>query len=889
VSQIAGTNGSSDPVELDEPSEADGDATAKSSGDPSPQPTSKESIDVQAAISEIRLRSWRALATLSPRLRDVREVVEEAVRQRGGALRWASRELRRDPRLVRTAVENQGLALRFADEELTRDVDIVSAAIMSQPQALQFAHPVLRGNFDVVKLAVSGDRSSRLTAEETEPCVTPLQVCHPVLRYALRCSTSDVAFNADFDLVMSAVCARGDALLFAAPKLRSNIDIARAACISDGTALQFVEGQARCDAELVALAAMNGAHMCHVPPQFRTLPSDPLSRARNLAIITAMLRHSRSGRSFLRYVPVFDLDRELIETSLQRHPWELQHLPHSLKCIPDLVLAAVRADGGVLEYAPPHLRSRRDVLDAALHATKNGGTHALTAADPRFLRDRDLVKLALELTAADQLRETDSPAARCGPSLLWLLSESLRGDDEIVQLAVRCCPDDLQSVPSHLRTRQLVLEALRRHGAEVLPFVEAESDPSVIEEAALRACVEDPFAWNGEVTTRLLRSFILRGCELLPRESLAELLRRLPLWLRHDRKIWMMSLAKFPEVWEMMPSGFRGDRELRLLHLNHQSPDLHLLDEDELDTETVLELVSQDRLWDSQESVLARLLRRVLTTGREAVACSLLRGAKQLQCGICLESLLDKHEGSAQCGLGHTFCGTCLDGMEQADNLNCPICRTPHISREEFVRNRVVDELHDLHWSTDVRCRWGCGFAGRRRAVQLHEEELPEGCGRCPHSCRSCGAEITRYAFVQHARIAHRVLMRGSTLRVDRNLDAVSLLGTDAQNRLSLEIGEEILELGEQGFVALDKMTVSSLYVDISGEVWSPEPVKVELQVKIAPDGENPSEGNSSPTLTCSWEVSAGPLLVVLPLSAPLVIGDAAVTISVRQIELGLC
>ena len=66
--------------------------------------------------------------------------------------------------------------------------------------------------------------------------------------------------------------------------------------------------------------------------------------------------------------------------------------------------------------------------------------------------------------------------------------------------------------------------------------------------------------------------------------------------------------------------------------------------------------------------------------------------AEFLDCPICLHTISGK---AVQCTNGHTFCGTCLDGVKgQSISLaiQCPVCRIAMSKRRE-IRNMFVEKL----------------------------------------------------------------------------------------------------------------------------------------------------------------------------------------------------
>ena len=104
----------------------------------------------EEAINEIIEDKLRSLIT-------DKEVVLEAVKDKGEVLFWASVELRSDKEVALEAVKQNGYALQYASDELRNDKDVVIEAVKQHGYALQYASNELKNNKDVVIEAVKQD------------------------------------------------------------------------------------------------------------------------------------------------------------------------------------------------------------------------------------------------------------------------------------------------------------------------------------------------------------------------------------------------------------------------------------------------------------------------------------------------------------------------------------------------------------------------------------------------------------------------------------------------------------------------------------------------------------------------------------------------------------
>jgi len=109
------------------------------------------------------------LAHMSPRLKNDKEIILQAVRIHGVALEHASPELRGDREVVLEAVRNQGDVLEYASQELRGDKQVVLAAMKSRSSRvdnmglawngrslLEIVSQELKDDQDVVEAALQG-------------------------------------------------------------------------------------------------------------------------------------------------------------------------------------------------------------------------------------------------------------------------------------------------------------------------------------------------------------------------------------------------------------------------------------------------------------------------------------------------------------------------------------------------------------------------------------------------------------------------------------------------------------------------------------------------------------------------------------------------------------
>ena len=92
-----------------------------------------------------------------PAFQDDKEVVLEAVANRGRALRFASSFLQNDEDVVSEAVASDCAALQYASSDLLGDLQFVLAMVTRNGWALEHVSPALRSDREVVLAAMGVD------------------------------------------------------------------------------------------------------------------------------------------------------------------------------------------------------------------------------------------------------------------------------------------------------------------------------------------------------------------------------------------------------------------------------------------------------------------------------------------------------------------------------------------------------------------------------------------------------------------------------------------------------------------------------------------------------------------------------------------------------------
>ncbi len=187
-------------------------------------------------------RNRDCIKYVSTELRCNKQFVLAAVSRNGSVLQVLRDEhykYRHDKQVVVAAVTKDGRALEYALEQFNQDVEVVLAAVNQSGTALKYAHPDMQASFDVVFAAVNQDGAAIIYASyglqrNKQIVLAALKTCS----YALTAVKADELWN-DKEVVLAAVNADGFLLIHAPPCLRSDKDVAFAACTQNLRAMQY--------------------------------------------------------------------------------------------------------------------------------------------------------------------------------------------------------------------------------------------------------------------------------------------------------------------------------------------------------------------------------------------------------------------------------------------------------------------------------------------------------------------------------------------------------------------------------------------------------------------------------------------------------------------------
>lgn len=323
-------------------------------------------------------------------------------------------------------------------------------------------------------------------------------------------------FKDDPRFVLLAVQRDGSALRYAAPPLRTDREIIKAAVQSDVKILRWDDENREYDPD-------TGAWFDYPSSQFQHYGcQNEIVRAAVQAPVDMSYLWPWENQALPFVHPEFRADIEIVQLAVQANGMQLGSAHGSLKENPEVVLLAVQQNGLALQFAHSSLQADRSIVLAAVQ--ENGGAlqyvdaslkcdreivlaavqnencylsmnpcgllypvHPLTLCDPRFLGDKEIV------LAAMQTEYKDPPTKYRNTPVFGLdsINETLRADPEVVLAAMRKNRNNFEYASADLRSqRDIVCEAVVR---DVCCFRHC-SDPALCTEMLGAAGIQPPFA-----------------------------------------------------------------------------------------------------------------------------------------------------------------------------------------------------------------------------------------------------------------------------------------------------------------------------------------------------------------------------------------------------------
>lgn len=422
--------------------------------------------------------SWRAMRSVSPKLRGSSRIVREAVKQCWQALEYASEELQDDKDIVNLALKQSWRCLQFVSTRLRADPSLMLKAVSQHADSLQYAVPDLCNDSGFMKQAVAIDG---MALQYAAPRIADRELVLEAVRSTWRAlEYAPILLCADRAVVLEALCQHHAALRLAHPNILSDEDLVFEAArkrpdilsllpetvrASKGLmtkmvklhpmSLQYASGDLRCDEDLVLEAVRRNFRSLQHAPQLRASQSFML-KAVQVDALTLSLADEEIRK-----------DPQIVCEAVERE-WEmLEHVSEELRSNYEFMMEAVGIEGLSLKYASSQLRGEREIVAAAIG---NSG-QALEFAAEEIRCEPEVVLMAVRqdpqaiLHAHDTLRGDFGfmfRAVRVDGLSLMGASVELRADPDLILAAVGTNWRSLKYACRSLRSNlDFMLQAVR--------------------------------------------------------------------------------------------------------------------------------------------------------------------------------------------------------------------------------------------------------------------------------------------------------------------------------------------------------------------------------------------------------------------------------------------
>ncbi|CAK9034012.1 unnamed protein product [Durusdinium trenchii] len=412
-----------------------------------------------------------ALKFVAEELQQNAGFVCEAVSRNGDALRYVGSEFLWDLKVVQCAVRQNGLALRFAVPELRSDLSLVREATKSTPKAFAYACGPLKWDRPLVTEMLSLDGTLLQHLPQELRCDRDV-VTAAVQQKGRAIMWASGSLKQDVTVALEAVKQDGTALQLVSEAVKSFRNVGLEAVKQTTEALQFVDKHLRSDVDFAIAITQSNPEVADAAAAELEVPTECLlSIARKAELrfekeaMLEMIRESgwrclRLAGSTVRQEE--EVQKAAVEQSWRSVKWMLEptlavvltavgqdlaaaellgSIEENMKAIvamnhPEVIkypafagrtplLAALRQNGQLLQFATPELREDFKVVEAALSQSPQA---------IRFARGAALAKLKAQQQATAPI--LSSPAATQQADLLpWAAGkQALEG--------TKLCEDD---------------------------------------------------------------------------------------------------------------------------------------------------------------------------------------------------------------------------------------------------------------------------------------------------------------------------------------------------------------------------------------------------------------------------------------------------------------
>lgn len=259
-----------------------------------------------------------------------------------------------------------------------------------------------RRDFEVV-MTVVRQRGQALQFASEEMQADPQVVLTAVDQKESAMEFASRELLADREFVLQAVGISGGAIQYAAPELQADRKVVLAAIESNATAFNYAPEDMQANRAFVKEAAtLNGGILRFVKPEFRW----------DKPIATAAI--TQDGASLMYVSPKLKADRQLVLTAVAKKGKALEHADGFLRADREVVKAAVEQDEGAIEFASAEIQKDPEFVGLVMAKSQQRHTAARVRAGRPSLMQRLRQSFVSLMTLGQGQRENeDGTARRC--------------------------------------------------------------------------------------------------------------------------------------------------------------------------------------------------------------------------------------------------------------------------------------------------------------------------------------------------------------------------------------------------------------------------------------------------------------------------------------------
>jgi hypothetical protein len=358
--------------------------------------------------------SDRTFKAVGANLRDNEELAKLLLALDGDALEHASERLRGKKEVVLVAVGESGeSALQHASKALRGDIDVATAAVRNTPYAYRFVEAPAKDDKALIREFAVGswsfaDKVSKATLAELRQ--DKQFVLDHVRQHPRAVRDLFKEWHGDDDVMRVAVQGDAEMLKFASERLKTDVEVVKAAVAQNGRAYDFVDAGVAAR-EDVMLAAMGGKEGWTAVHRMMDNPEAAKRFADRAFVMKAipleerafwmaeafhgdrdLVMHAMNHFGGLSFAKAFQADPEIAAAAVAKNPREMKNVSTKAPNYDELARQALKTDPHLLWSLPKRFGKDRAIVEDVVQKD----AALLNHVDPKLVRDPAIIKLTAD-------------------------------------------------------------------------------------------------------------------------------------------------------------------------------------------------------------------------------------------------------------------------------------------------------------------------------------------------------------------------------------------------------------------------------------------------------------------------------------------------------------